>query len=149
MVVDAGRAQGGFPASPRRCLLDRERYEAQAMTDTAAPATIQVQGISLRKDEVLQAEAKEIESWFRNGIFLIIGMCFPIISMIVFSCLEGPQMWALGLPTAIGPFIACALGVAWKKPWGVVVETPTRYRTVCQAPKEEAEKIAAEIRSAI
>jgi len=119
------------------------------MTDTAAPATIQVQGISLRKDEVLQAEAKEIESWFRNGIFLVIGMCFPIIAMIVFTCLEGPQMWAIGLVTAAGPFLACALGVAWKKPWGVVVETPTRYRTICQAPKEQAEKIAAEIRSAL
>lgn len=120
------------------------------MTDTAPVATIQIHGLSLRKDEVLQAEAKHIESWTRNGVFLVTGMCFPIAAMVVFTCLEGSLMWGLGLPLAAGPFLACALGVLWAKPWGVVVETPTRYRTVCQtATQADAEKIANEIRAAI
>lgn len=116
----------------------------------ASTATIQVQGISLRKAEVLQAEAMQIETMARNGFFLLTAMCFPIIAMVVFTILEGTAMWGIGLVTAAGPFIAIAVGLAWKKPWGVVVETPVRYRTVYQASsREDAERVANDIRAAI
>lgn len=119
--------------------------------DTAASqATIQVQGRSLRKAEVLQAEAMQIETMARNGFFLLTAMCFPIIAMVIFTILEGPAMWGIGLVTAAGPFIAIAVGLAWKKPWGVVIETPARYRTVYQASsREDAERVANDIRAAI
>jgi hypothetical protein len=122
------------------------------MSDAAATAnaTIQIKGTSLLTADLLQAEAMPVESLIRNAFFLLTGMCFPIISMIVFSCLEGGIMWGLGLVTAVGPFVACFMGLVWKKPWGVVVETPTRYRTVCQtATKDEAEQIVGQIRAAI
>ncbi len=121
-----------------------------APASTADVSTIQVQGISLRKAEVLQAEAMPIETAARNGFFLLTAMCFPIIAMIIFTIMEGAAMWGLGLFTAAGPFIAIAVAMAWKKPWGVVVETPVRYRTVYQASsREDAERVANDIRAAI
>jgi len=124
---------------------------SEAAVTTAVPnATIQVQGVSLRRAEVLQAEAMQVESLARNGFFLLTGLCFPILAMVLFTILEGPVMWGAGLFTAAGPFIAVLTALAWKKPWGVVVETPARYRTVYQAPtRADAERVADEIRAAI
>lgn len=124
---------------------------SEAAVPAVAPnATIQVQGVSLRRAEVLQAEAMPVESWARNGFFLLTGLCFPIIAMVLFTVLEGPVMWGAGLIAAAGPFIAVLTALAWKKPWGVVVETPARYRTVYQAPSQaDAERVAGEIRAAI
>jgi len=123
---------------------------AAAVTTAVPNATIQVQGVSLRRAEVLQAEAMQVESLARNGFFLLTGLGFPIIAMVIFTNLEGAAMWGAGLVTAAGPFIAILTGLVWKKPWGVVVETPARYRTVYQAPtRADAERVADEIRAAI
>lgn len=122
-------------------------------TDAAAPATrqgtIQVQGRSLPLANVLGAEAKLAEHPARNIFFLFTGMICPILSMILFTILEGPTMWAAGLATAAAPFIGMALTFVWKKPWGVVVEMTDRYRTVAFTTKDEAERIAGDIRKAL
>lgn len=118
-------------------------------SNTAAPATIQIQGRSLSLANVLGAEAKPAEHPLRNGFFLITGLLCPILAMILFTQLEGPTMWAAGLATAVAPFLGLAISLVWKKPWGVVVEMSDRYRTVAFTSQAEAERLAAMIRAAL
>jgi len=122
-------------------------------TNVAASATrqgsIQIQGRSLPLANVLGAEAKLAEHPIRNGFFLITGMICPILAMILFTVLEGSTMWAVGLLMAAMPFIGMAVSLVWKKPWGVVVEMTDRYRTVLFTSKDEAERIAGDIRKAL
>jgi len=123
-------------------------------TDAAAPATrqgtIQVQGLNLPLANVLGAEAKLAEHPARNGFFLFTGMICPILAMVLFTILEGPAMWTLGLLAAAAPFIGMAISLVWKKPWGVVVEMQDRYRTVLfTSSRDEAERIAGDIRKAL
>jgi len=64
--------------------------------------------------------------------------------------LDGPTMWAAGLLTAAAPFLGMLATFAWKKPWGVVVEEQTRYRTIhLTSDRAEAEQIAGQIRAAL
>lgn len=120
------------------------------MSEPAVIDTINVHGTTLRKADVLQAEVMPSSGTIRSGFYMLTGMIFPILSMIIFSCLEGPMMWALGCVTAAGPFIAIIAALAIKKPWGVIVETPTRYLTVYRSSsKEQAEKVMSDIRAAI
>ena len=120
----------------------------------AAPATrtgsISVKGHQLALAQVLGVEAKLAESWTRNAFFLVTGLACPILSMILFTVLNGPVMWAAGLATAAAPFIGLLATFAWKRPWGVVVEEQTRYRTIyLTGSQAEAEQIAGEIRTAL
>ena len=123
------------------------------MTDAAAPAprsgTIQIQGRSLPLAHVLGAEAKLAEHPLRNGFFLFTGLICPILAMILFTQLEGPTMWAAGLPAAVAPFLGMAVSLVWKKPWGVVVEMTDRYRTIAFTSQAEAERLAGTIRAAL
>jgi hypothetical protein len=112
--------------------------------------TIDVQGRTLALANVLNAEAKLAEHPARNAFFLFTGMICPILAMIFFTILDGPVMWVAGLLAAAAPFIGMAATFVWKKPWGVVVEMTDRYRTIHFAGnKDEAERIAGEIRKAL
>jgi len=112
--------------------------------------SIDVKGRPLALAQVLGVEAKPAESWTRNGFFLITGMICPILSMIFFTVLSGPTMWAAGLLTAAAPFLGMLVTFVWKKPWGVVVEEQARYRTIYMtADRAEAEQIAGQIRAAL
>lgn len=123
---------------------------SDAAASTTRQGTIEVQGRTLPLAQVLGAEAKLAEHPARNSFFLFTGMICPILSMIFFTVLEGPAMWAAGLLTAAAPFIGMAATFVWKKPWGVVVEMTDRYRTIhFTSSKDEAERIAADIRKAL
>lgn len=120
----------------------------------AAPATrtgsIDVKGRQLALGPILGVEAKLAESWTRNAFFLFTGLVCPILSIILFTVLDGPVMWAAGLATAVAPFVGLLATFVWKKPWGVVVEEQTRYRTIhLTGDRAEAEQIAGQIRTAL
>ena len=122
------------------------------MSSTAAPATgiIEVQGVALDRARILGVETKPAESWARNGFFFVVACLGPIAAMIVFTVMDGPVMWALGLATAAGPFIALAVAAVWKKPWGVVIEEPEAYRCIYMTgDKADADAVAAQVRSAL
>lgn len=125
---------------------------------TVAAETISIGGLTLPRAEVIGAEAKPAESTARNLAFFVLGCLFPIIAIITLTLgrkathegADGALLTLIGYITAPGPFLAIALSFVWKKPWGVIVETPTRYRTAVQtATAADAERIAADVRQAL
>jgi hypothetical protein len=117
---------------------------------TPRTGTIEVKGRTLALGSILGVEIKPAESWARNGFFLVTGLLCPVLSMIIFTVLDGPVMWAAGLITAAAPFIGLLATFAWKKPWGVVIEEPSRYRTIhLTGDRADAEQVAGQIRAAL
>jgi hypothetical protein len=113
---------------------------------------VNVEGSSMPLNAILGVETYYAENPLRNGLILLTGLVFPIASMIIFALfVEQPNIrYALGIPTALGPFIALLIGLFWPRPWGTIIEGPTQYRCLYKSSdKAEVEAVTATIRNAL
>ena len=112
---------------------------------------LNVNGSSLPLSSVLGVETGEAENPARTALLLFTGLFGPILSMIVFTVCQVPAArFGLGLLFAALPFVGLVVALAWKRPWGVIVELPTTYRCLYQtADKAAADAVTATIRGAL
>lgn len=112
-----------------------------------------IDGKATSLEDTLRAETSEVEDLFRTGVLLTIGLFAPIIIMIVIVLADGSRglaMWfgpvTLILTCACG-VAAAAIGLAWPKPWGVLVDRGTwGFRRILRAPnRETAEAVTSAI----
>jgi len=119
---------------------------------TVSAGSLTLGSQSLPLDQVLGVETKPTASLLFNAWYFITGCFGPIAAMVIFTVMQHQpaQMWTLGLLTAAGPFIAIVTALLIRKPWGVVIETPTAYRCVfASGDKAQADAITEQIRKAI
>jgi Family of unknown function (DUF6232) len=136
-----------------------DRYNAAGIVVTDQAVTIA--GRSTTLDQILRAEAYQVEDIPRNLLIFAIGCLAPIAAMIVATQLFlVPQPLDDGHIYWFGPLVlvivvlcgllAAAIGKFWPKPWGVVVERPEFGfgKLVRTGDKNQAEQIAAAINAA-
>lgn len=121
------------------------------------PQTIIIDGINTPINDVIHAEASIVEDWTRVGVILAIALLGPILAMVVLVQMDGSRLLELFFGpvtlviTVVLGLIGCAIGVAWKKPWGVIVERQDfGHSTLLRcANSDEAESIASRIREVL
>jgi hypothetical protein len=101
---------------------------------------------SLRQVEVARAE-----NALRSGILFVLGCLAPIAGMVTGrQIMEQPLCTIVTAALFAGPFLAIILAVLWRKPWGVIAEYPTQYRTLYRTgDRAEAEAIVERLRGAL
>ncbi|TVR44446.1 MAG: hypothetical protein EA402_07155 [Planctomycetota bacterium] len=128
------------------------------------PHQIEISDQSIRIDgkltplsDVLHAEASIIEDWIRVAVILAVALVAPILVMVAITLADGSAQLGLWFGpitfviTAILGLIGCAIGAAWKKPWGVIIErVEFGHSTLLRCDSaDEAESLAERIRATI
>ena len=89
---------------------------------------IVIDGQNTPLTNIINAEVITIQDWNRNIVIMIVALIGPILAMVVAVQMGGSVDWDLWfgpillIVTAVMGVIGCMIGVAWKKPYGVVVE---------------------------
>jgi hypothetical protein len=124
---------------------------------TITDDAVVINGTNRPLSEILRAEASEVEDLLRILVLLAVALFAPILVMIVFAVAGGSEslhFWfgpvTLVLTCLFG-LIGCGLGIAWPKPWGVVVDRGEFGfgRLMRCSSKDEAERIASEINAVV
>lgn len=113
---------------------------------------VNVEGVTVPLNAILGVETYYAENPLRNALILLTGLFCPVAAMIVFACfVDQPTIrYSLGLATAVGPFIALAIGLLWPRPWGTIVEGPTRYTCLYKSSDKSAvDAVTSAIRNAL
>ena len=100
---------------------------------------------------LMQVEVGRAENVTRSVVIFVLGCLFPVAGMVA-----GRQIMDIPLCIAVtgalfaGPFLAIILALVWRKPWGVIGEFPTQYRTLFRtSDRAEADAIADRLRGAL
>ena len=118
---------------------------------------IVIDGANTPLADIVNAEASVVHDWNRVAVILIVALIGPIIVMIAAVQANGSVDWdywfgpiTLVLTCILG-LIGCAIGVAWKRPWGVVIEREDfGHSTLLRCESEdEASSVVAKIQAEI
>ena len=137
-----------------------EHYNANGITVT--DEAIVINGSNRPLDRILAAEATQVQDFARNLVFFIVGCAAPILALVAFtqmgliySLRENIHHMAFGTLILL-TVVACGvitglIGIAWKKPWGVLIEIKDHghEKLTKTASQEEAEKLAGALNKAV
>jgi len=118
---------------------------------------VTINGTNTPINDVINAEAAIIQDWIRVAVIMLVALIGPIAVMVIAVQLDGSRLLGnyFGPITLVGSvvcgLIGCAIGAAWKKPWGVVVEREAfGHSTLLRCSNsDEADSIAERIRSIV
>ena len=126
-------------------MADRYNDHAIVITDE----TVSVRGKTRLMKDFMRAEPYQVTNWLRAGLIFLFGCILPILAMILFVQLGaipvlyswfGPVLTILSIGLGV---VAGLIGIYWPKPWAVVVEEATGFKTLTLAPsRDEAAKIS-------